>query len=224
MSDTNQIQEVLKDRFVPLAEEAFGEDLRGVILYGSGAGGNFVRGISDVNILVILERLDSQTLERFGRRAARLLHRHRIAPLVMTRDEFVSSADVFPMEYLDIRQRHVVLLGRDDTADLELTTRNLRHQIEDGLRGSLSVLRQVLLGARGRPRALRRFLKRWLGAQTAVLRGLLRLKTEEAVPLDMRELLASIGREYGVDTSAFLGLLTLRERGKVRRRSISPRP
>ena len=65
----------LKRELVPIVRETFGNALRSVLLYGSGAGGQFVRGVSDLNVLVIVEYLDGAALERFGRRGGRVLRR-----------------------------------------------------------------------------------------------------------------------------------------------------
>ena len=56
---------------------------------------------------------------------------------------------------------------------------------------------------------MRRFLKGWLGRQAAVLRGLLRLKTEGDVPQDLTDLITAVAREYSVATESFGDLLSL---------------
>lgn len=46
-----------QDIFVPLTEDwlnAFGRDLVSLMLYGSAAGGSYVKGKSDINLLVVL--------------------------------------------------------------------------------------------------------------------------------------------------------------------------
>jgi hypothetical protein len=129
----------------------------------------------------------------------------------MTSLEFRTSADVFPMEYMDIAGRHVVLLGEDETRGLELTRNNLRHQVEAGLRGSLATLRQAVIASGGSDRALRRFLKLGYGTQGALLRGLLRLKTAADAPDDRRAVISAVEQGFAVDCSAFGSLLDLRE-------------
>ena len=138
----------------------------------------------------------------------------------MTRQEFRASADVFPLEYLDITDRHVLILGEDETKDLELTRHNLRHQVEDGLRGSLAVLRQAMIASGGNNRDLRRFLKIGYGTQGALLRGLLRLKTSEETPHDRRAVVGAVEQHFDIDCSAFTNLLDLREGGKSSPREV----
>ena len=173
-----------------------------------------------MNVLITADTLDAGVLSLFGRKARRAIRKHRITPLVMTDQEFRASADVFPMEYLDITARHVLIFGEDETKDLELTRQNLRHQVEDGLRGSLAVLRQAIVASGGNDRALRRFLKIGYGTQGALLRGLLQLKTSEQPPHDRRAIIGAVEQQFGVDCSPFTSLLDLREGTKSSPREV----
>src|SRR2546425_667599 len=47
-------------------KEALGTRLRSVVLYGSGARGDYHRGTSDLNLIVGLEMLDPRTLGALG--------------------------------------------------------------------------------------------------------------------------------------------------------------
>ncbi len=199
----------LESKLVPAAEEVFSGDLFSVVLYGSAARGTYRRGISDVNVLIVLEKSSPDRIFLFGKKAKRLIRRHRITPLIMSREEFAGSADVFPMEYGDIRDAHRLLRGTE--IDFPVPTRtNLRHQIEERLRGAVNDLRQMLIAAGGRERPLGFYLKSWSGAPNALFRGLARLKKPESPPADPEELLALTAREYGVDTSAFTELNSFR--------------
>jgi predicted nucleotidyltransferase len=216
MTSTREaILDVLRKELVPGVQQVFGPRLRSVLVYGSAATGNFVAGVSDVNVLITVDRLDAEVLSQFGRKARRTIRKRRITPLVMTDQEFRASADVFPLEYTDITERHVLILGEDVTEGLDLTKNNLRHQVEDGLRGSLAVLRQAVIASAGNDRMLRRFLKVGYGTQGALLRGLLRLRSSEKIPEDRRAVIGAVEGLFGVDCSAFASLLDLREGGKV---------
>ena len=207
----NSRVEIIKRDFLPIVKEVFAESVRSVMLYGSAATNHYVKNVSDINVLIIVDRVVPPTLKKFGRRARRIFKKHRITPLVMSTSEFSNSADVFPMEYFDMRRRHIVLLGEDFTAGLDLSRRNLRHQVEDGLRGGVTVLRQVVIAAYERERFLTDFLKQWFGSQAAVLRGLLRLKIDSEIPEDLGEIVGVISEQFGVDVSSLKKLFELRE-------------
>ena len=188
--------------FLEMAKEAFGDNLRSVTVYGSAIEGRFVDGQSDVNVLIILGSADPKAVSALGRSASKVMRRNRITPLLLTESEFTSSADVFPMEYLDIRDARQVVFGDDLAGRLEITMRNLRHQVEGELRGAVAALRRALLETAGRNRQLKRILSAWFGSQAALFRGLLRLAGSEEIPTDPLLAIALLSDTYHVDVSA----------------------
>lgn len=207
-------QAVEKD-FLQIVTDVFQDNLKSVMLYGSYAGTRFVPGVSDVNVLVIVEEVVPEELAALSSRAYRLINKHRITPLILSQAEFLRSADVFPMEYLDIASRNRLLFGSDISATLEFSNRNLRHQVEHQLRGSLISLRQLVVAARGRKSVLRRDLPRWYGSVGAVMRGLLRLHGSTNVPENPADVMSTVNSTLGFEPGPFLQLLELREGGKV---------
>ena len=51
------------DAFVGMARDAFGDDLRSIVLYGSAAEGR-MRATSDVNLIVVLRQFDQSKVDR----------------------------------------------------------------------------------------------------------------------------------------------------------------
>lgn len=201
----NEMEETLTRRL----QSAFTDNLESITLYGSYVRGTFRKGSSDINVLILLRRPDAAQIQRFGTESRRFLRTRRITPLILTTTEFLASADVFPMEYADIREQHRTIHGEDPTAALDLQTGNLRHQLEHQLRGNLVSLRQMVLAARGRKRVLRRQLADWFGPLTAVFRGLVRLAGEVDVPTDVDALIDAVNRLYTLEPGPFLSLLEM---------------
>ncbi|MFP4068017.1 MAG: hypothetical protein ACOCWU_03445 [Spirochaetota bacterium] len=210
-SAADRLKNAVEVEFPDKVQEAFGgRGLVAVISYGSYVQGSFRPGVSDVNVLVLLAEPDPEGLLKLSRSAGRLMRRHRITPLVLSTAEFKRSSDVFPMEYLDIKDRHRVLRGKDLTEELSIDRRNLRHQLEHQMRANLVALRQLVLAARGRRRLLGAELKRWYGPVTAVFRGLLRLQDADEVPTDPKELVSRVNEVFGLEPGPFLELLAFR--------------
>lgn len=210
-----QTTRALEVDFVELAKQVFGASLESVIVYGSFLKETFTPGLSDVNVLVVAGEGHESALRELGRRGRRLLRKHSITPLVLTRREFATSADVFPMEYLDIVDTHRVVHGPDVTTELEISQSNLRHEVEHQLRGSLVSLRQLAIVA-GRPRPfrkvlLRRRLEEWYGSLSAILRGLLRLHAVSEIPQQPDALVSEINRTLGLESGPILQLLACRQ-------------
>ena len=215
MSKESALREAVENTYLTQLKETFGSNLVSVILYGSYVSGDFVPGVSDVNMLVILDHPDSGSIGTLGNRASRMMRKHNITPLILTKSEFVNSADVFPMEYADIRERNRVVYGSDETESLALKKRNLRHQLEERLRGSVASLRQVLIASRGRKSVLAANLKILYGSLKAQCRGLLNLKGAKDIPTEGTAIIDEVSRTFNLDAEALKKLLELRMGAKM---------
>ena len=209
-----QIEAALQHELQQMFRNVFGERLESLIVYGSFLRESFDSRSSDVNLLVILTEAAGQQLRELGADGNRKLRKNRITPLILSRDEFLGSADVFPMEYLDIAENHRVILGPDVTEHLQISKANLRHEVEHQLRGNLVSLRQLAVaGSRKRPfmrGALRREVQQWYGSLIAGLRGVLRLKSDAPVPHDGEALVEEVNRAFGLEAGPVLSLLRCR--------------
>lgn len=198
-----RVQHEIETDFVQVAKESLGQNLYAILLYGSAARGMYQEGVSDINLLILYHQVTPVQLSQFGKKAGPLIRRHRITPLLMSREEFLRSSDVFPLEYIDIRNAHRVLFGPDDTASLELSLKNLRHQAEERLRGSLNQLRQLLVAAGGNSRLLSSYLRSWSGISSALSRALLLLQGKEP-NIPSHDLLAqAVEKEYELPPGVF---------------------
>jgi hypothetical protein len=201
--------------FLPHLTRIFEANLAVAMLYGSAVKGTFTDGMSDVNILVLLQKADPASVIQLGKKARSCMRKNRINPLLLTEEEYLASADVFPLEYLDIADSRKVIHGDDPTKKLDITRANLRHQVEAQLRGTIADLRRALLASSGRERLLRRHLKEWFGSQNALLRGLLRLGGGTAIPADVEVVAQMLGDQYGIDAAVIVELSRIRSGEKL---------
>src|SRR5690606_5670177 len=93
--------------------EVYGDELRAVLLYGSAARGEYREGGSNLNLLVILREVGAETLRRGSAPAREWAEAGNPPPLLLGEEEWRRSADVFPIEYTDIRDANVLLHGAD---------------------------------------------------------------------------------------------------------------
>lgn len=217
-STVGGIIQKIKNEFMPELTVNFGDDLKAVILYGSaakGSSGAFVEGVSDVNLLVLTGSPHPKKIIELGKGAARKITRLRLSLHFLTVDEFLNSSDVFPMEYLDIQEHHELVWGEDPVKKLSLHRENLRHQVEERLRGGVNALRQALLASRGKDRLIAGVMKEWFGSQTALFRGVLRLSGQDEIPFESRELVRKVADIFSLDPAGIYALIDLREKGKT---------
>lgn len=133
--------ELLKELTTKL-EHAFSDRLVSVILYGSAASPQHADRFADLNVLCVLKEVMPRELMA----GEPVLHWWREKghpwPLLMSEDEVHNSADCFPIEFHDMKERRRVLYGLDVIADLHVDMRNYRTQVEHDLRSKLLRLRQ----------------------------------------------------------------------------------
>ena len=190
----NRLEAVEKD-FVMQAKTAFGDNLRSIILYGSILTDNYNPLSSDINLLIILNQATPERIVVLGKYAAKTLQENNITPTILSLNEFVSSADIFPMEYFDIKELHKVIYGDDVFQGLEISRANLRLQTEDRLRGCINSLRQVLLLSESNPKYIANGVRHTHGLYNAIFRSILRLVGEEKIAYTYRDNLKAVS-EY----------------------------
>jgi len=210
------VPEKLIDEFVERIRKAAGSNLRALVLYGSAAAGDYVADHSDVNLLCVLGETSfaviaamAPAVEWWGKQ------KHR-APLLMSADEMRRSADVFSIEFLDMRRHYRVLWGEDILKTLEIPMRLHRAQVEYELREKTILLRQQLLAISGKDEAKWDLLLRSLPAFGTLFRHTL-IALGDTGAGSKREAAIALGSKLGIDTSVFGELLDLRERKQDRK-------
>lgn len=135
-------------------ERAYQDRLLSVILYGSGASADHHAKFSDLNVLCVLKQItprelgESEPIFRWWRE-----HKHP-APLLMSEEEVHHSADCFPIEYHDMKDRRKMLYGPDVIADVHIDSKFYRAQVEHELRAKLFRLRQQAAAILSEPEKL----------------------------------------------------------------------
>lgn len=172
MADPRQTAEKLAQELTTL----YGPRLRSVVLYGSVPRGEAIPAVSDINLLVLLDLVDTAALRIASPLARRWVEAGNSAPLVASWREWEESADAFAIEVADMRDAHEVLRGHDPIAHLPEDLSALRLQCERELRGKLVALRTGLLLSAARPEEIGALLLRALPSFTTYLRAILRLK------------------------------------------------
>src|SRR5690242_5085927 len=137
------------DTFGDAVARALGPRLISLILYGSVARGTHVPQRSDVNTLLICDTADDALFAALAPAVREWRRAGHPAPLIFTEAEWRGSADVFAIEYEDMRAHHRVLAGRDPWSGITVEERDVRRQLEAELMGKLIRLRQAYAGLHG---------------------------------------------------------------------------
>jgi hypothetical protein len=187
---------------------ALGGDFLAAYLTGSVLTHGFDPRHSAINVLVVSRQLGMPMLDSL---AAAVRHKGRPAfqPLFATREQIESSLDVFPIEWLDIQERHLRLEGEDVFAALDVPREDLRRQCEHELRGKHLRLRQAYVLAHSHPQSLTETLRASASGMATLYRTLLRLRGETP-PADHAHVTERLADLYQLDAAALLGPHMLR--------------
>ena len=179
-----------------LLQSIFGSRLVTVALHGSAAGSDYVSGVSDLNLVAVVDEIGPADL-RAVREHVGAWRKNRIAtPLLLDRRFLRDAADVFPMELHDIREQHRVLHGNDVFADLEIRDEHLRYQCEHEARGKLLRLRELYLEIGDDRGELEALILDSLKTFLILMRNLCRSDGAPA-PAGYRDVLATFSARFG---------------------------
>ncbi len=113
------VTSVLTD-FINSAKEAFGSNLRSVVLYGSGAEGK-LRPTSDVNLILVLTEFNQQQADQF-REPLRLAQAAiQLRAMFLLDSELRPATEAFAVKFADIARRRRVLYGDDPFASISVS-------------------------------------------------------------------------------------------------------
>ncbi len=186
------------DELVTQLRQAYGSALRSVMLYGSAVAGEHIAKRSDYNVLVILDSIPLDRLAAVGAVLRAWSEAGNPPPMTFTAAEWKSSADVFPMEYADILERHRVLHGEDATEGITISRSDLRLQVEQQALGKLLHLRRGAMAAGDDASEQIALMEASLSAIMVVFRGAVRLHGD-VPPQDYAQLSAAVARLAGFD-------------------------
>lgn len=191
------------EELVSQLTKVYGAKLRTVVLYGSAAAGERIAKRSDYNILVIVDELTMDHLRAESAVARAWAEAGNPPPMTLTIDEWRGSADIFPMEYADILERHRVLHGTPPFDGITVDREHLRLQLEYEAMGKLLRLRQGILAAGGDPKRHIELLAASLSTIMAIFRAVERLHGATP-PTDYERLSRDVAGRAGFDVAPFV--------------------
>lgn len=202
---------VVAEQFVGEVRGSVGDRVMAALLFGSAARDEWIDGVSDVNVLVLLDSLDAAVLAEAAPAAAHALELG-VMPLLMEDAEWRRASDVFAIEVADMQQAGIPLFGENPADAAVLEPAVLRLQAERELRAKLLHLHSGMLVAAAEPERLGALLMHALPSFTTYMRTTLRL-AGRAVPADSRRVITEACALVGAEAAPFLAVLDARHDG-----------
>jgi hypothetical protein len=173
--ETTEASALAIGELVAAVKSLYGDALRTIVQFGSAVAGEVLPGQSDTNLLIIVDAVPLSALLHNAEAVQKWTRAGNPAPLLLTLDEWRSSADVFAMEYADILHRHLVLVGDAPFAGVTVDPSDLRLHVEREAMGKLLQLRRAVMAVGNDQKQQLRLLVNGLSTLMVIFRGVSRV-------------------------------------------------
>lgn len=208
----DETQKLLR-AYVKEVQHAFGEQLDGMLLYGSAVRGEFLLGRSNLNVLLLVSSYNSALLKQYSVLHRRWGKEQIVVPLFLTEEELHLSAAVFPLEFLEIQEQHRVLGGRDPFIGFHVKTDRLKEAVVQGFTTHVLRLRQRYVEGGGSDDATTILLPLSITSTIPLLRGVQRLLGRP--PLSHSDaVISDVAEQLKLDLQGLMDALLLK-RGQI---------
>ena len=99
----------------------------------------------DRNYVIVVESLTYANLQSLKPLVASFFKRSKTYPLLLTKKEVVNGVDVFPLDFLNLKNTITVLHGENIFKDLKVDKKHVRHELEFEVRSKLMTFRRIVL-------------------------------------------------------------------------------
>ncbi|MDI6786258.1 MAG: hypothetical protein QMD92_06060 [bacterium] len=185
-----------------------------MLVYGSVIGIDYTPKKSNINLAIIFDNIKMQDLDKSLKLVNKGRKKKIIAPLFLTDEYMKTSSDVFPIEFLEMKENHVLIYGEDFLEKLEISKEYLRLQCEQQLKGKLTRLRQAYLEIGKNKKAIMQLILESFSAFIPVIRNLLRIK-EGTISYKKEEILIEANEHFKIDLELFKRILVLKSKHKI---------
>lgn len=206
------------EKFLNELKNNLSSRLCSVFAYGSKASAG-LGNCENIDLMIVVDNLSPDDLMRVSH-ASREWMRKNPMPVFMDKREWFASADVYALEYSDIKEYGKILYGEDVISPVSINRDDLRFQCEHELKNLLMRLRKNYLLNSCNDRMLKEAFIPVIKTVLTLARAILRLKNYE-VPAAHCELLEKLKELSIVDSSVFSKLLDYKEGSlKISRREV----
>lgn len=187
------------------------EDLISIYLYGSAAGKGYIPERSNLNTLILLKDIEIETLKGIARIYKKRVKDRIVAPLVLSPGYISSSTDVFPIEFLDLKEKSILMAGDDILRGIDIDLSQLREECEREIKGQLVRFRGAFLEVEGDKKGMERLVVSAVSNLVFPLKNILRLMKQE-IPEGSDGAIKACCKTLGVNDTPFLEALAIKKR------------
>jgi predicted nucleotidyltransferase len=217
LKNLNSLTKSVKDVIEPYCHKMLnlhGDNIKSLYVYGSAASDEFIPKKSNINILVILRRIDPPDLKKTLGLVKSGFKKGILAPLMLTLEHIRSSTDAFPIEFLEFKENNVLVYGEDILSSLAIKHDNIRLQCEQQIKGGLVRLYQAYLETGFKEKETMGLMIRSITSLMPIFRSLLRLKGKSP-STKKRSVISDMCTELSISSDVLNKVLDLKEGKKI---------
>ncbi len=167
------------DKFLEELKFNLGDNLVSVFAFGSQA--NVEDAKNNLNLMIVTNQLTAENLYAISKPVKKWVKAKNPLPVVMNRDEWYSSFDVYAIEYSDIKENYKLIYGEDLVPSICVNKYFLRLQCESELKNLLLKYKNNFLMNIKSDREMKKVLNNVIKTLLVIFRSVLRLH-DSAVP------------------------------------------
>lgn len=194
-TSTTEVAARLRDSLA----DSLGQNLLSLIQYfPDGVDPQGLNVAQQLRVLIVLDVLDLTSLNACADALQAVSGSELVAPMVLSHAELVSSTDVFPVTFLEMKQHYEVLTGKDVLAELVISDAHLRLRCEQELKNLLLRMQSAFLRQNHHATALLESVRASYSAFQRCLRTAIRVYGDP-LPDDERETVSLAAKKLGLD-------------------------
>lgn len=205
------------DNYIVELKNIFSDRLKSVFIYGSKASFDSQELNGDIDLMVILDELKGEDLKKIAKPSKDWMDKCCIfkkpknpEPIFMGEKEWFNSADVYAMEYADIKENHKVVYGENLICDIPVKKEDLRFECEAQTKNLLMRFRSHYLLYADNAKELAKSIIPVTKTLNAIFKTILRLKDIE-VSKSPYENLNKVHQIFDIDKEFYEKLLCFKE-------------
>lgn len=161
------------DKLIESLKAELGENLISVIAFGSKA--NVEDAKNNLNLMIVTNTLNAENLYAISKPIQKWVKAKNPIPVVMNRDEWYSSFDVYAIEYADIKENYRLIYGEDLVPTIFVDKHFLRLECETEIKSLLLKYKNNFILNIKSDKEMKKVLDKVIKTLLVIFRSVLRL-------------------------------------------------
>ncbi len=198
------------DKLVESLKKELGENLTSIIAFGSQA--NVEDAKNNLNIMIVTNTLSAENLYAISKPIQKWVKAKNPIPVIMNRDEWYSSFDVYAIEYSDIKGNYRLIYGEDLVQSISINKYFLRLECEAELKSLLLKYKNNFLMNIRSDKEMKKLLSHVIKTLLVIFRSVLRLH-DCAVPYRAVDIIEFVSNYLNIKKIVMLKLAKVKYEG-----------